>query len=511
MIGCKVMRTLASVETEIMLILGLPCCLSSSVRCLESDVYPVFVDPKSSTQTDGAQSSSVPVPLPEDPYEAIRQAYLVGTDTESEPIEGEARTPESPQIVAPPTCHVEESKGSGTSGARSTSSDSTTPLSPNHPLTYTTPVLVPILCRTTRMAMRVLLVMSHGLSAGMAEMAAMSDSSFRKSDGEEDKDVEESSDSDSESEDVEDEGPTAEDEDHTIEDEGLATGVEGPNVDDESYGLDGKSHGVDDESHVIDDEIYGIDGEGRGIKIDRLGLGKEEVVHKGQQRAVLVVGTAVSEPLGLGYGALRHHALVLEEDHVYSTLEVGHGSGSAPKPERSERVSVFRQPTLTTLTDPEDASPMTTSTTIISVDEDQFIEVGAQLELYKGILQDHTQRLDAMPPTLFVKIDRDVRELYTRSRVVKDEIFSQRYRFRSLKHEQERTAVTFGALWRPVLALEAWAGRVDTRMIDMSWEGYDDHRLVYDMLLQQTALQRELQEMRDRMTVLEQEKDRRER
>ncbi|GJZ04117.1 hypothetical protein Tco_0537392 [Tanacetum coccineum] len=40
---------------------------------------------------------------------------------------------------------------------------------------------------------------------------------------------------------------------------------------------------------------------------------------------------------------------------------------------------------------------------------------------------------------------------------VKDEIFSQRYRFRSLEYEQERVAVTFGAIWRPVLALESWA------------------------------------------------------
>ncbi|GKE58312.1 hypothetical protein Tco_1497497, partial [Tanacetum coccineum] len=32
---------------------------------------PVFVDPKSSTQADGAQSSRVPIPLSEDPYEAI--------------------------------------------------------------------------------------------------------------------------------------------------------------------------------------------------------------------------------------------------------------------------------------------------------------------------------------------------------------------------------------------------------------------------------------------------------
>ncbi|GKC00923.1 hypothetical protein Tco_0082314 [Tanacetum coccineum] len=37
----------------------------------------VFVDPESSTQADGAQSSRVPVPLLEDPYEAIRTARMV--------------------------------------------------------------------------------------------------------------------------------------------------------------------------------------------------------------------------------------------------------------------------------------------------------------------------------------------------------------------------------------------------------------------------------------------------
>nr|GFB49943.1 hypothetical protein [Tanacetum cinerariifolium] len=57
----------------------------------------------------------------------------------------------------------------------------------------------------------------------------------------------------------------------------------------------------------------------------------------------------------------------------------------------------------------------------------------------------------------------------------------------------------FKALWRPVLALEAWVGHVDTRMADMSRAGYDDHRLVYDMLLQQAALQGKLQETRDRV------------
>nr|GEX12278.1 hypothetical protein [Tanacetum cinerariifolium] len=91
-------------------------------------------------------------------------------------------------------------------------------------------------------------------------------------------------------------------------------GIECPVVDDESYGLDGESYGLNDESR-------GIDEEGRGIKSDRLGLGEEEAVPEGQQRAVLVVGTAVSEPLGLGYEALRRRELALEENHVYSTFE----------------------------------------------------------------------------------------------------------------------------------------------------------------------------------------------
>ncbi|GJW02453.1 hypothetical protein Tco_1561309 [Tanacetum coccineum] len=65
----------------------------------------MFVDPESSTQADGAQSFREPVPLPEDPFEAIR---------------------------------------------------------------------------TARMDVRVPHAMSSGLSAGMAEVAAMSESMFRK-------------------------------------------------------------------------------------------------------------------------------------------------------------------------------------------------------------------------------------------------------------------------------------------------------------------------------------------
>ncbi|GKG62009.1 hypothetical protein Tco_0623726, partial [Tanacetum coccineum] len=63
-----------------------------------------------------------------------------------------------------------------------------------------------------------------------------------------------------------------------------------------------------------------------------------------------------------------------------------------------------------------------------------------------------------LPPALFKGYDRDLRELYTRSGAVRDEIFSQMYRFRSLERDQERATVTFSAIRRPVLALEAWAG-----------------------------------------------------
>ncbi|GJX62356.1 hypothetical protein Tco_0295256 [Tanacetum coccineum] len=307
------------------------------------------------SKADGAQSSRVPVSLPEDPYKAIRQAYLDVTDTESEPFEDpiDTETPESPLTIA-----------------------LTIPLSESTLL-----VLVPIIRRTTRMAVRVLHAMSSCLFAGMAELAAMSDFALckrfrsyyesspsvsppdlplrkryrgtselvedseedddKEDDDEEDEEIEESMDSDSMSEDAKDEGLTAEDEDPAAEDEGLTAGVEGPGMHDEGYGLDDESHGIDDEDHSVESNGLGLEEE-------------KEVVPGGQQQAALIVGTTVSAPLGLGYGALRRRELALEEGDVYSTFEVRQGSGSAPESKRPERVSAFRQPTLTTWTDPKD-------------------------------------------------------------------------------------------------------------------------------------------------------------
>ncbi|GJT10422.1 hypothetical protein Tco_0857464 [Tanacetum coccineum] len=215
----------------------------------------------------------------------------------------------------------------------------TIPLSESTP-----PVLVPILHRTTRMVVRVPHAMSSGLSVGMAEVAAMSESAFHKrfrssyesspsvsppdlpsrkryrgtseleedseeDDDEEDEEIEESMDSDSVSEEAKDEGPTAEDEDPTTKDEGLTAGVKGPSMDDKGYGLDDESRGIDNKGHSVESDGLGLDKE-------------EEVVPGGQQQASPVVGTTVSAPLGLGYRALRRHELALEEGDVYTTFKI---------------------------------------------------------------------------------------------------------------------------------------------------------------------------------------------
>ncbi|GKC70598.1 hypothetical protein Tco_1116481 [Tanacetum coccineum] len=422
-----------------------------------------------------SKSSRVPVPLPEDPYKGIRQAYLDGTTTESEPFEDpiDTETPDSPLAIVPP-------------------------------------ILVPILCRTACIAVHVPHMMSPGLSASMAEVAVMSESALRKSfwssyecspsvsppdlplrksyrgtselvegseenDDEEDEEIDESMDSDSVSEDAEDEGPTAEDEDPAAENEVLTAGVEGPSMDDEDYDLDDETHGRDDESHGIDDE-------GHSVKSDGLGLENEEAVPGGQRQAAPVMGTTVSAPLGLGYGALRCRELVLEEGDVYITFEVGQGFRSTPESERPERVSAFRQPTLTKWTDLEDGMiyidipnypppappvqtpplPEWTSATPATVETKGFLtELGDQVKMHEGLIHDHVVQLEELSPALFERYNMDIGELFTRLVAVREEIFSQRYRFRSLEYEQERVVVTFRAIWRPVLALEAWAGQTD--------------------------------------------------
>ncbi|GKD95718.1 hypothetical protein Tco_1379615, partial [Tanacetum coccineum] len=360
------------------------------------------------TQADEAQSSRVLVLLPDDPYVAAFEPSGTTTVSSHSPV----------------------------------SSDSTAPLSPDHPLTHVSPTPTPTRVsfhyRTARIAVRTQPTLSLCMLARIAEAAALSPSSFRKryrssyETSSSSKNLLEQKrylgtsklilDTDSEGDEFGDEDTEEDEEDKSLD------------TDDEKERSDEKGHGLGDEDHGLDNESQGVEDEG-------LGLEKDEAVLEGQQQAVLVVKTSVSEPLGIGYGALRRHELAVGEDQTPPSPEWSLGclpvSPSSP---------VVPSPI---------ASPVATLTATISVDEDQFMEVGAY----------------------------DMRELYIRSRAVRDEIFSHRYMFRSLEREQDRAIVTFRALWRPVLALEAWAG--------------------------QAAMQRELQEMRGRVTALEQERSRR--
>ncbi|GJU45591.1 hypothetical protein Tco_1202857 [Tanacetum coccineum] len=218
--------------------------------------------------------------------------------------------------------------------------------------------------------------------------------------------------------------------------------------DTEREGLEGEGHSSEGEGHSSEDEGPGLEDEGLGTK-------EEEVAPEGQQQAVSVVDTATDEPLGLGYGALRRRELALGEGSVPITFEIGQSSRSVPEHEGAERISAFRQPTLVTWAplSPEWSSgslPVSPSPPIVP----------SPIASLVTTLAATISHLDVLPPTLFEVYDRNLKELYTRSGAVRDEIFSQRYRFRNLEREQERATVTFNAIWRPTLALEAWADRV---------------------------------------------------
>ncbi|GKF29296.1 hypothetical protein Tco_0095638 [Tanacetum coccineum] len=171
-------------------------------------------------------------------------------------------------------------------------------------------------------------------------------------------------------------------------------------------------------------------------------------------------------------------------------------SGFSPESGRPERVSASRQPTLTTWTDPEDgmvyldvaaypppAPPVQTSpspewtsnslpispspsvvpspvsspmipltvpslvaTPATAKTRGFLAELGAQVEMQGGLIRNHVVRLEELSPALFE---------------------------RSLDHEQERVAVTFEALWRPVLALQSWAGQMNAHRASL-WHVISD-------------------------------------
>nr|GEX23098.1 hypothetical protein [Tanacetum cinerariifolium] len=385
---------------------------------------PSYVDSESITQADGAQSSRVPIPLSDDPY--VDEWQSVGSRV---PLLGE-------------NFKAVESSGTRTySSYSSVSLDFTASWSPSHLLTYVSPTPTPTRALFHRRIARVTRYRSS-YETPLPSLTLLVRKRYRGT-------SELILDTNSEGDELGDEDIDKDEEDESLD------------ADDERDRLDDEDRGLDDEDRSLYNEDRGLDDEDRSLD--------DEVV---------------GEPLGLGYRALRHRELAVDEDQVFSTFEPTLGTWVDPEdgmiytdipayappvppiqtPPSPEWLfdSLHISPSFPVAPSPI-ASPVATLTATISIDEDQFLEVGAQLELHGSILYDHTQHLDTLPPTLFADIDRD-----------------------------ERIDVTFEALWRSMLTLEAYVGHVDTRLTDTSWDRYNDHKLIHDMLVQQATMQREL-------------------
>ncbi|GKD65411.1 hypothetical protein Tco_1307519, partial [Tanacetum coccineum] len=259
--------------------------------------------------TVGAQSSLVPTPLLDDPYMAVRQAHLVDTDTESEPEEAPSEIEECQPLVSRALLTDEEFEVSEPSDTRIvsshslTSSDPTAPLSPDHPLTQTSPTPTPTRVsfhrRTTRMAMRTQPTLTLGMLTRIAEASALSSSSFRKR-------YRSSYETSSSS-------LLA----FPIRKRYRGTSELVEDTEDESSDSGTEREGLEGEGHSLDDEGPGSEDEGPGLEEE------EEKAAAG-------------------------------ECSVPSTFEVGQSSRSVPEHGRAKRISTFRQPTIVTWVDAED-------------------------------------------------------------------------------------------------------------------------------------------------------------
>ncbi|GKF06928.1 hypothetical protein Tco_0037596, partial [Tanacetum coccineum] len=73
----------------------------------------------------------------------------------------------------------------------------------------------------------------------------------------------------------------------------------------------------------------------------------------------------------------------------------------------------------------------------------------------------------------------------------------------SLELEQERVTVTFSAIWRPILALEAWAGQTDAQRAALWHTIYDIQMENHDLRMQISKDRRERLDLTDRVARIE--------
>nr|GFC15270.1 hypothetical protein [Tanacetum cinerariifolium] len=94
------------------------------------------------------------------------------------------------------------------------------------------------------------------------------------------------------------------------------------------YHMADNSSDLDTKREGLVDEIPGSEDGGHGSKDECPGSEEEdeEAAPEGQQQAVLILDTAIKEPLGLGYEALRRHELALGEGSRPSTFDMGQSS-----------------------------------------------------------------------------------------------------------------------------------------------------------------------------------------
>ncbi|GJT44681.1 hypothetical protein Tco_0953396 [Tanacetum coccineum] len=366
-------------------------------------------------RADGAQSSRVPVPLPNNPYVAVKQTHLVDTDIESD-LEEDPSEVEELQSVGSRVPLMGEVF------------EAFEPI--DHPTYHVSPTPTPTQVsfhsfhrKTARMTVHTQPTLSPGMSVRIAEAAALSPSSFRKR-------YRSSYETSSSS--------------LTLPGLKRYRGTSELILDTDS---ERDELAEEDTKEDESDESQGLEGEGLGLEEE------EEAALEARRRALESI-----------------------EEIAPSTYEVGQSSRSVPELEGVERISAFRQPTLVTWVDPEDNRV--------------YANVPAYAPPVAPVQAPPSPEwsLSSLPvsPSFPVVPSPIVSPVATPTDTISvdEDQFIARYRFRSLEREQERTAVMFGALWRPVLALEAWTGHA--------------------------AMQHELQEMRGRVAALKQERGRRE-
>nr|GEU69879.1 synaptobrevin, longin-like domain protein [Tanacetum cinerariifolium] len=389
---------------------------------------PAHTIPETIIPTNRARDSPVTTPLHDDPYMLVRLTHpllwtlnytpdTLHSDKDLEPMEAsETRT------VSP--------------------SGSTSPLSPNHPLTQTSPTSTPSRAfyyrSTTRMAVRTQPTLSPDISARVIEEMALSPSSFCRRYRSSYETLSSSA------------SPKLS---PILPIRKMYQCTSKPILDTRTEGDESEAKGTSSESEEFEDEGPGSES-------------KDATSKEQQQREVLVEDIAANEPLGLGYEAARRHALKLaegptprrlrlptcrtwvdpEDGTVYIYIEFDAPTVRTPvhtpaSPEWSSGYLPILPPSLT-VPSPV-ASPVTTLAAIMAVDEGEFLDVGAQLEIYESILNDHTQRLNALLCTLFEGYGRDFTRLFARSEAVRDKIHSQHSRLGSL-YEDQREILALG-------------------------------------------------------------------